>query len=211
MKKFLALLLAVMMVMTLAACGADADKELTEKIQGSWTLELTMNGDMMGVSEFTGEIALPITITFDADGIMTMHMTEENKAVFTESLETEMYTFMTDMMYSQFEDMGMTREEADAAVQEYYGQTMEELIEELMADVMAELDADELAAEMESSSAYIIKNGKLYTGESTDDLDVMECNEIELSGNTLKLLSSNAASTWEDLNLTFPITLTRAK
>ena len=210
MKKFLALLLAVMMVMTLAACGADADKELTEKIQGSWTLELTMNGDMMGVSEFTGEIALPITITFDADGIMTMHMTEENKAVFTESLETEMYTFMTDMMYSQFEDMGMTREEADAAVQEYYGQTMEELIEELMADVMAELDADELAAEMESSSAYIIKNGKLYTGESTDDLDVMECNEIELSGNTLKLLSSNAASTWEDLNLTFPITLTRA-
>ena len=210
MKKFLALLLAVMMVMTLAACGADADKELTEKIQGSWTLELTMNGDMMGVSEFTGEIALPITITFDADGIMTMHMTEENKAVFTESLETEMYTFMTDMMYSQFEDMGMTREEADAAVQEYYGQTMEELIEELMAEVMAELDADELAAEMESSSAYIIKNGKLYTGESTDDLDVMECNEIELSGNTLKLLSSNAASTWEDLNLTFPITLTRA-
>lgn len=210
MKKFLALLLAVMMVMTLAACGADADKELTEKIQGSWTLELTMNGDMMGVSEFTGEIALPITITFDADGIMTMHMTEENKAVFTESLETEMYTFMTDMMYSQFEDMGMTREEADAAVQEYYGQTMEELIEELMAEVMTELDADELAAEMESSSAYIIKNGKLYTGESTDDLDVMECNEIELSGNTLKLLSSNAASTWEDLNLTFPITLTRA-
>ena len=210
MKKFLALLLAVMMVMSLAACGADADKELTEKIQGSWTLELTMTGDMMGVSEFTGEIALPITITFDADGIMTMHMTEENKAVFTESLETEMYTFMTDMMYSQFEDMGMTREEADAAVQEYYGQTMEELIEELMADVMAELDADELAAEMESSSAYIIKNGKLYTGESTDDLDVMECNEIELSGNTLKLLSSNAASTWEDLNLTFPITLTRA-
>ena len=210
MKKFLALLLAVMMVMTLAACGADADKELTEKIQGSWTLELTMTGDMMGVSEFTGEIALPITITFDADGIMTMHMTEENKAVFTESLETEMYTFMTDMMYSQFEDMGMTREEADAAVQEYYGQTMEELIEELMAEVMTELDADELAAEMESSSAYIIKNGKLYTGESTDDLDVMECNEIELSGNTLKLLSSNAASTWEDLNLTFPITLTRA-
>ena len=210
MKKFLALLLAVMMVMSLAACGADADKELTEKIQGSWTLELTMNGDMMGVSEFTGEIALPITITFDADGIMTMHMTEENKAVFTESLETEMYTFMTDMMYSQFEDMGMTREEADAAVQEYYGQTMEELIEELMAEVMAELDADELAAEMESSSAYIIKNGKLYTGESTDDLDVMECNEIELSGNTLKLLSSNDASTWEDLNLTFPITLTRA-
>lgn len=210
MKKFLALLLAVMMVMTLAACGADADKELTEKIQGSWTLELTMTGDMMGVSEFTGEIALPITITFDADGIMTMHMTEENKAVFTESLETEMYTFMTDMMYSQFEDMGMTREEADAAVQEYYGQTMEEVIEELMAEVMTELDADELAAEMESSSAYIIKNGKLYTGESTDDLDVMECNEIELSGNTLKLLSSNAASTWEDLNLTFPITLTRA-
>lgn len=210
MKKFLALLLAVMMVMTLAACGADADKELTEKIQGSWTLELTMNGDMMGVSEFTGEIALPITITFDADGIMTMHLTEENKAVFTESLETEMYAFMTDMMYSQFEDMGMTREEADAAVQEYYGQTMEELIDELMAEVMAELDADELAAEMESSSAYIIKNGKLYTGESTDDLDVMECNEIELSGNTLKLLSSNAADTWEDLNLTFPITLTRA-
>ena len=210
MKKFLALLLAVMMVMTLAACGADADKELTEKIQGSWTLELTMTGDMMGVSEFTGEIALPITITFDADGIMTMHMTEENKAVFTESLETEMYTFMTDMMYSQFEDMGMTREEADAAVQEYYGQTMEEVIEELMAEVMTELDADELAAEMESSSAYIIKNGKLYTGESTDDLDVMECNEIELSGNTLKLLSSNDASTWEDLNLTFPITLTRA-
>ena len=210
MKKFLALLLAVMMVMSLAACGADADKELTEKIQGSWTLELTMNGDMMGVSEFTGEIALPITITFDADGIMTMHMTEENKAVFTESLETEMYTFMTDMMYSQFEDMGMTREEADAAVQEYYGQTMEEVIEELMAEVMTELDADELAAEMESSSAYIIKNGKLYTGESTDDLDVMECNEIELSGNTLKLLSSNDASTWEDLNLTFPITLKRA-
>ena len=210
MKKFLALLLAVMMVMSLAACGADADKELTEKIQGSWTLELTMTGDMMGVSEFTGEIALPITITFDADGIMTMHMTEENKAVFTESLETEMYTFMTDMMYSQFEDMGMTREEADAAVQEYYGQTMEEVIEELMAEVMTELDADELAAEMESSSAYIIKNGKLYTGESTDDLDVMESNEIELSGNTLKLLSSNDASTWEDLNLTFPITLTRA-
>ena len=210
MKKFLALLLAVMMVMTLAACGADADKELTEKIQGSWTLELPMTGDMMGVSEFTGEIALPITITFDDEGIMTMHMTEENKAVFTESLETEMYTFMTDMMYSQFEDMGMTREEADAAVQEYYGQTMEELIEELMAEVMTELDADELAAEMESSSAYIIKNGKLYTGESTDDLDVMECNEIELSGNTLKLLSSNDASTWEDLNLTFPITLTRA-
>ena len=210
MKKFLALLLAVMMVMTLAACGADADKELTEKIQGSWTLELTMTGDMMGVSEFTGEIALPITITFDADGIMTMHMTEENKAVFAESLETEMYAFMTDMMYSQFEDMGMSREEADAAVQEYYGQTMEELIDELMAELMAELDADELAAEMESSSAYIIKNGKLYTGDSTDDLDVMECNEIELSGNTLKLLSSNAADTWEDLNLTFPITLTRA-
>lgn len=210
MKKFLALLLAVMMVMTLAACGADADKELTEKIQGSWTLELTMTGDMMGVSEFTGEIALPITITFDADGIMTMHMTEENKAVFSESLETEMYAFMTDMMYSQFEDMGMTREEADAAVQEYYGQTMEELIDELMAELMVELDVDDLAAEMESSSAYIIKNGKLYTGESTDDLDVMECNEIELSGNTLKLLSSNAADTWEDLNLTFPITLTRA-
>ena len=210
MKKFLALLLAVMMVMTLAACGADADKELTEKIQGSWTLELTMNGDMMGVSEFTGEIALPITITFDDEGIMTMHMTEENKAVFTESLETEMYAFMTDMMYSQFEDMGMTREEADAAVQEYYGQTMEELIDELMAELMVELDVNDLAAEMESSSAYIIKNGKLYTGDSTDDLDVMECNEIELSGNTLKLLSSNAADTWEDLNLTFPITLTRA-
>lgn len=210
MKKFLALLLAVMMVMTLAACGADADKELTEKIQGSWTLELTMTGDMMGVSEFTGEIALPITITFDADGIMTMHMTEENKAVFSESLETEMYAFMTDMMYSQFEDMGMTREEADAAVQEYYGQTMEELIDELMAELMVELDVNDLAAEMESSSAYIIKNGKLYTGDSTDDLDVMECNEIELSGNTLKLLSSNAADTWEDLNLTFPITLTRA-
>ena len=208
MKKLLCLLLALVMVLSLAACSdsgsgstrnrKDRDEEEEEKvveledgIVGTWTVEITLTEDMLQL-EGANIDGIPVHLTFDEDGECTLTIGSDA----TDILMDGVMDIMLDMVYSELEAEGMSREEIDELFDTYYGMS----VEEYAKAALEEADFDSLLEELEETTEYEVDGDTLT-------IDGYEMT-AEIKGDKLTI-TEDKDGFWEDVCLEAPITLER--
>lgn len=172
-KKFGALLLALTVILSLCACGA---KEPESELYGSWSYSLDLAamidkeleaqlGESLPVD---ADLEVPVVFTFGEDKTFSLELDRSDlKTSFSVYLDA-LKDSVVEMMYQQAEEMGMTREDFDAAFQETYDSTVAEYCGELMDSLLDDSVLDDLASE--DHGVYRVEDGKLFVAETQEDL-----------------------------------------
>lgn len=208
--KIVTMLLACIMLFSLAGCGS---KDTGKDLYGTWYMDVDLSEELnkqMGddFAGFDGKLVIKLKFDFNEDGSFKMYADSDAlKESFATWLDS-FATFSLDVMYAQFEDMGLSREEADELVQTQYSCTMEEYIRDTMA---ASVDVDAMAAEMKTEGIWEAKGDKLYMSEG-DKIDVNRFDIFSVSGDTLTLSLPEGAEDESDIpGLQYPYTLHKEK
>ena len=186
MKELLALLLALVMIFALAACGAgdtankdDDDKKPTEKkgLEDSWTWTITMDGEAMGMEGFDGGFTVAVVIDFTKDGKFTMTLDEK---VMEKSIED-----FADAMVDYLVDQGAgSKDEVQAIVDEMDVASMfDEVREDMEASGTYKTEGDKLTMVKDGEEAvytYKLDGDDLtLTPEDEEELEALEMFGVE--------------------------------
>ena len=184
--KLTVLLLTMVMALSLCACGG---KDTGKDLVGTWALDCDLANAMaeeLGeeYADFSAPLNLTILFDFNEDGTFRMYVDDAAFEGNFNSWMDEFIAYSVEMMYGMFEDQGMSREDADAAVLESFGMSMEDYMREQIAGA---LDVSELTAEMESTGNYKTKGDKLYMAEESEEFDDNSYDIFTVDGNSLTL------------------------
>ena len=181
MKKITALLLALVMALSLAACGSKDD---SKQLVGTWqcALDLTekMDEEMAANlgTEYTSEVpvSLYLTTVFNEDGTFSMSpdldATTESLNAYIQALKPA----LVELLYKEAEDRGMTRDEFDSALALFDVST-------LLSDVESELD----------SGKYKLEDGRLYLAETDGSFTQADSIGCTVSGSTMQWTDDQGA------------------
>lgn len=159
--------------------------EATAEIQGKWSCEVPMTGEMMGVENFEGQLNCRLIMEMGNDGTLTMSFEAANEEEFSQA----MITYLVDTMYAEFEASGIDKEAADAAMQDIYGMS----VEEYCAETVKGMDVSGIFDSMNFSAKYYVEDGHFYIGLSWEA--EMEPTPYTLEGDSLTLEGDIGAGT----------------
>lgn len=117
---------------------------------GAWSGTVTMTGADMGMPNITEDMSVTMTYTFSNDGQMTGSMKLQDASAFKAMME--------DTLYAQFTAQGMSKEQADAAMQQAYGMGVKEYAETMAETLVKTMES------MDVSMVYYVADGKIYAG-----------------------------------------------
>lgn len=212
MKKYIALLLCLVLTLSLCACGAK------ENLVGTWKTSINMAemlntamaeagmGDYVQVESFE----LPIIMELREDGTASLSVDAEGMAATADKLVEDMIPglekFLVDSVAAAGVELSLEEILAASGIA-----SMEEFAGQLKDEFLAAGAFDEVAAEMK----YKAKDGKLYFSDDLEsDVVLGEYNTYKLEGDTLTLDVGNMEIDEEDEELAkymFPMVLTRVK
>ena len=152
----------------------------TADIQGKWGYTINATGDMMGEPGFNGSLKFMLVLELGNDGTMSMYL----KIVDV----SDMKSYLTDAMYAELAKEGLSREQADAAIKEATGMTMEQYIEY----VLGTIDFNSMLGSVNFNGVYYVEDGKLYSGMTWNSQ--MTPDEFTLEGDTLNLAADIAGT-----------------
>ncbi len=229
--KLSAVLLALMLALCCAGCNRTTDPQTTptqiqnpsesltepteEPVQvetvpdaehailGSWVAYIYITEENTGLEGFQTDAGLPALITFHADGTATMVAYRAGLEDAYDVLTQDLSNYMMELMYSQMEEAGYSREAVDARFEDIYGTSLTEYAGEAVErlglhDAFLRLDEDAryTIETREDGSRVLILNGK-------QELTFLLCRD------TLTFLDSTNAQYWEAHGMEFPVTLVR--
>lgn len=184
--RMLAVLLVLVMALSICGCGGkDGGKDLI----GTWAIQYDLADLLAGemgdeFADFSSPLEMSICFEFKEDGTFSMFGEEESfKANFSTWLD-EFLAFSTQMMYDEFENQGLGQEEADAAFQETYGNSIEDYLRE---NFESEVNVDSLLQEMATNGKYEVSGNKLHMAEDGEEIDKNAYDVFTVTGDTLKL------------------------
>lgn len=140
-------------------------------ILGTWRMRCDLSEAIatelgQDFEDFEAPFIVDMMFEFSEDGAFRMYVDEES---FRENFNVwldEVLLYTASIMYDMFEEMGLSKSEADELVQDLYGMTMEEYLRESM---MAEMDVEELIEEIIGSvdinGVYKVEEDRLYMAE----------------------------------------------
>lgn len=103
---------------------------------------------------------------FNEDGTFRMYVDEESFRENFNGWLDEVLIYTADIMYDMFEEMGLSKEEADELVQDLYGMTMEEYLRESMESEMnVEELIEEITGSVDVNGVYRVEEDRLYMAE----------------------------------------------
>ena len=196
MKKITALLLALVMALSLAACGSKDD---SKQLVGTWQCALDLTEKMdeeMAASlgtEYTSEVpvSLYLTTVFNEDGTFSMSpdldATTESLNAYIQALKPA----LVELLYKEAEDRGMTRDEFDSALADS-GLTVESQVD----SVLALFDVSTLLSDVESelnSGKYKLEDGRLYLAETDGSFTQADSIGCTVSGSTMQWTDDQGA------------------
>lgn len=201
MKKLLAILLAVVMVLGLAACGSGSGDGGKPTIVGTWEGKVNMGGllgSLLGM-EVEEEISIKMALTFAEDGTFTAEMDQDSAVEAVDAIVDVTIKLIEDAYAQQGQG---SLEDALAAE----GMT----IADLKAQYKAEMDMDEMFGETSEEGYYKYEEGKIYTAEDKDDLDSGDYSDIytvtlELKKLTIADIETDGESSAELMPDMFPM------
>lgn len=149
----------------------------TAEVQGVWTTELRLGGDVMGLPEFEDEMVLIMTLELGNDGTMNLYGSIQDGEAYLQAL----IEYTIEMIYTELEAQGIDRATTDATMQETYGMSVREYAEASLAGI----DLDALAESMTQTLVYYVEDGTLYSAATWED--EMLSSWITVSGDTLTM------------------------
>ena len=205
--KLLALLLALAMMLSLAACGSEQ-----KKLVGTWegTLDLAsayneaMSAEAIVDQYLTiDELNIVVLMTFREDGTYDMTVTDESiDNVMVHLREVFKQGIGEYLMMILGEDVdGMTLDE----VLEMLEFDLDAMVEESITPEMIE----ELSSELTASGTFSAEDGKLYMSDGFGEGEVATFDFYSLEGDTLTLESSGVAD--ESTEMMYPMVFRRVK
>lgn len=159
----------------------------TAEIQGKWASEISVTGDMIGIEGFENAMNIQCIMEMGNDGTLVFGLSVVNSEEFTSA----MAAFLTTTSYADLEAAGFTKEEADAAMVEEYGMTVEEYVQASMAEI-------DFAAAFEAMSfkgVYYVEGDQFYSGLSWDS--ALEPSTFRVEGDSL-ILDEDLAGTGQN-------------
>ncbi len=146
---------------------------------GTWEGLISLTGEEIDVPTFTGTLDLTYTLVFGNDGAYSQEIVLKDKAAFLKKLQTH----FADEMYAQYEDQGLTREQADEKARLSLGfDVMSYAL--IMAD---SVDWSTVYTAELPEGVYYVADGLLYSGEAWDS--EMTSESFTVNGETLQLES----------------------
>lgn len=215
MKKFLAFLLVVVMMLSICACGKEE-----KNVSGTWTYELDLTetmakelGSQFGTDiDLQNKLIVVLALNLTKDGTYKLSVNEDKTTEYFEPFLTEFTDVLIETIYVMGEAEGVSREEMDAALLAESNMDVKGTVTNLLSSV---LSIDALLDEVEEENGfYKVKGNKLMLAESKEDLNEKEYIEFKLEGNSLSLISVSAdaddiADYLEDAELELPIVLAK--
>lgn len=192
-----------------AIAGLPADGTLT----GLWKMEYDVSQEIVAdmgdeFDDFRTPLVIPLMFEFNEDGTFRMYVGEE----FKENLDTWMDEFIrysTDMLYDMLSDMGLSKKQADAMIEEQFGVSLEDYIRQEAEDAMDTGDIEELIA-TEESGYYEARGDRLYISDEYGEWDEDSYEIFQVEGDTLTFMLPEGMESEEILpGLNYPFTLTR--
>ena len=150
----------------------------TAEFQGKWAFRFTMSGEMMDLDDFEQGIDCILYLELRNDGTSVLYL----EAADPETLEKDMAEYLLEMIYAQFAASGISKADADAAVQSNYGMSMEAYV----ALAVQQMDLPGVLSEMRVENVYYVENGMLYMNETWSN-DMGKPSPLVLEGDTLTI------------------------
>lgn len=132
----------------------------TAEIQGKWGSDISVTGEMMGIEGFDGTMTIRCIMEMGKDGTLGLGLSVGNEEEFV----TAMTDYLVTTMYAEFANEGYSQEEADAAMVEAYGVTVEEYVFEVYGSV----DFSAAFEAMSFNGVYYVEGDQFYSGLSWD-------------------------------------------
>lgn len=183
MRKILSLVMIMVLALSLAGCGSNT----AEQLYGTWATTFDLSGMIESElgSDFEGfheEFDITLMMDFNEDGTFKMYADE---AALTDTFNTyieSLASFGAEMMYTEFENEGYTRDEIDSVFAEQYGMGIEEY---MLSELQASVNIEDLVGDIETTGVYEAKGNKLYMGEVAVSSNVYDLFTVE--GDTLTI------------------------
>ena len=172
---------------TCTACGATEGERIvtdprfttasTKDFYGEWTCGFSLPGAATGLTDFETPFEVMLHMTLSNDGTAAVTASLKN----VEEMEADLVIYMSDMLYESLEAMDLSKEEADAYINDTFGMTMTEYA---TAAVDA-MNLSHLFDYISISGVYYVAGGEFFIGDSWDA--TMDVSAYTMDGNTLIL------------------------
>ena len=190
MKRVITVLLAVLLALSLAACGSRVE---TKKLAGTWTCTIDVTDRMnaaaeqaLGLSAADGAAKMPLQLVLTVDGAYTLRYDSDAARTALDAYAAALHPAAVESVYAAAEEQGLSREEYDAAM-EKAGITMDDMV----AAIFAGVDEEELLSLLTGRSAALTgycraESGQLYLADTAADLtETADCLSYTLSDGTM--------------------------
>lgn len=127
-----------------------------KQLFGNWETKYETDGSQLSMTGMT--IAIKMTMTFTNEGDVVIQKELQNVS----QVEQDLAQRMSQMMYEQYTQAGMSKAEADTACKNQYGQTVTEFCEMRAKQVVKGLNSTE-------EKVYYVADDRLYMGDDWGD------------------------------------------
>ena len=208
--KLLSMLLVLVLVLALSLCGC-GDK--SKSVQGTWGFDFDMGETIVSdmeseFSDFESVLEIKLLFDFNKDGTFKVYVQEDSFVNNLDKWIKDFAVYNVEAMYVTLADMGFSKEESDAMMEEQFGGPMEDYMIQALSE---EIDAHELIAKMEYIGVYEASGNKLYMNEGSV-IDKTQYDLFEVSGDKLTFNLPEGADN-ESLipGMEYPLVLTKLK
>lgn len=165
----------------------------TLDVQGTWICRIDVDGAMMGIADFEGVLPFNIVMELGNDGTLNLTMEIADVELFNQAMKK----YMMDMMYAEFTASGLSAADADEAMKEAYGMTVEEYVDY----ALSEIDYDSMFEDYSMTGVYYVEDNTLYTADSWED--EMTSNGLTLEGDSMTIENMGTELGYAEGDLSF--------
>lgn len=212
MKKITAFLLALVLALSLTACGSSESRQLVGTWQCVVDITAQMDTEMSDAldSEYASEVPMQMYLTtvFNDDGTFTMGMDADATTVSFTAYIQALKPVIVELSYQEAEKQGMTREEYDKVLAE-----SDLTVDSLVDSVLSAFDVSALLGDIGgdiTAGRYKAEKGRLYLSENGSSFKAEESVGYTLSGGTMTWADDNALLTeLEDMGISSALEWTK--
>ncbi len=167
--------------------NASFDAAQAAPVIGVWQFQYTIPAETFNLEGFETPLNIQMlyTLSEDATWFITVDWDKTNANI--EEFSKSLSTYTCELMYKQFADKNLDKDQANEAMQSQYGKTVEEYVDELIAQT---LSVEALSASTpEDSGTYYVEGGSLHLSNPSSSAE--EVITFTLEGDTLTLQSSD--------------------
>lgn len=155
---------------------------------GLWTGETVITGEALNLEDYMEQVPVVVTVVFEEDGTVKQAFSLPDGEAFL----AELIRITEERVYTRFEELDFTREEANDILVNTYGMT----VSEFAADAWAEADLQGMLAVHNSDGVYFIAGDQLNLADTWEaeftaspfSVEDTKLTVTDSEGNTLELI-----------------------